>query len=391
MTVHFSPNREGGFSSFSPGSLLEKPSGVSSAQRAGSTPGEREKGFFQEESARSHLTIIVPAYNEAGCIADTIRSLKTQTVQPDEVMIVDDFSSDGTGDIARSLGVTVLRPAANTGSKAGAQNFALAHVRTKFTMAIDGDTTLAPDAIEKLIAAMAEPGVAAACGFVLPRHVSTLWERGRYIEYMFAFSFYKPVQDYYTKPLISSGCFSIYDTRALKANSGWSQRTMAEDMDLTWSFYQAGHKVRFVPEALCYPIEPHNYAFMAKQLRRWSHGFVQNVMLHWRGILNVPYLRFLISVALWDSVVASIAYLVALPIIAIATRQPLWLLAYVIDLPTVLVPVLSRAIPRREGIKALASIPAFFVLRTVNALFLLEALWTEMVLKRRLAVYEKGH
>jgi cellulose synthase/poly-beta-1,6-N-acetylglucosamine synthase-like glycosyltransferase len=47
---------------------------------------------------------------------------------------------------------------------------------------------------------------------------------------------------------------------------------MAEDMDLTWTIYEAGKKVRFLPAALSYPIEPHNFGFMSTQLRRWSHG-----------------------------------------------------------------------------------------------------------------------
>ena len=95
----------------------------------------------------------------------------------------------------------------------------------------------------------------------------SVWERGRYIEYLLAFAFYKPVQDYFTKPLIASGCFSIYRTEVLLAHGGWQTRTMAEDMDLTWSMYQAGRTVKFVPEAVCYPIEPHNYHFMHKQLK----------------------------------------------------------------------------------------------------------------------------
>ena len=128
------------------------------------------------------LTIIVPAYNEAESLADTLESIRAQTTPPAEIVVVDDCSTDGTGDVARALGVTVIRPRTNTGSKAGAQNFALRTVRTEFTMAIDADTTLAPDAVEKLLAAMVDPRVAAACGFVLPRHVRTMWERGRYVE-----------------------------------------------------------------------------------------------------------------------------------------------------------------------------------------------------------------
>lgn len=340
---------------------------------------------------RSGLTVLVPAYNEAESIADTIRSIQSQTMPPDEIIVIDDFSSDNTGEIARACGVTVMRPPQNTGSKAGAQNFALEHVRTPYTMAIDADTTLAPDAIEKLLPALQQdPDVAAVCGFVLPRYVKTLWERGRYIEYMFAFTFFKPVQDYYEKPLISSGCFSAYRTDILKAAGGWSMRTMAEDMDLTWTFYQKGHKVRFIPEAVCYPIEPHDYNFMSKQLKRWSHGFVQNVRLHWRGILDVPFLRATIAVALWDATIASFCYLFLLPLLAVLV-SPLFLLGYLIDAPAVVVPVLVKGWQRKETTRALASIPSFFVLRIVNGLFMLRAFLDELVLRKPLKVYEKGH
>jgi cellulose synthase/poly-beta-1,6-N-acetylglucosamine synthase-like glycosyltransferase len=334
---------------------------------------------------RPGVTVIVPAYNEAACVADTLRSLLAQTVAPAEIILVDDGSTDATGDVGRALGVTVIRPPVNTGSKAGAQNFALAHVATELVMAIDADTTLEPDAIEKLQACFDAPETAAACGFVLPRRVSSLWERGRYIEYLFAFTFYKPVQDFYRRPLISSGCFSMYRTAAMRRFGGWPGRTLAEDMDLTWSFHRAGLGVRFEPRAVCYPIEPYNFHFMGKQLRRWSHGFVQNVSLHWRDVLQVPFLRSAVTVALWDAV------LVVIPLLAIALGNPWFLLAYVIDAPAILVPLAVGAIPRRETGRTLASLPAFFVLRLVNAFYFLEAVWSEWILGRRSNTYEKGH
>ena len=342
------------------------------------------------DSLRPGVTVLVPAYNEAESIADTIRSLQNQTHPVAEIIVIDDFSSDGTSDIARSCGATVVRPPRNTGSKAGAQNFALSQVKTEFTMAIDADTVLAPDAIEKIMGGLDAPNVAAACGFVIPRHVRTLWERGRYIEYLFAFTFYKPIQDYYRRPLISSGCFSIYRSAVLFETGGWSTRTMAEDMDLTWTLYSMGYGVRFVPEAMCYPIEPHDFNFMSKQLRRWGHGFIQNVVLHRRYLLTDPFLRSVVAVALWDSVIASIAYLLLLPLFAIFVN-PLFLLGYVIDLPAVLVPVLVAGVRRREVGRVLLSIPGFLALRWVNSLFILEAVWSELVLRKRFTVYEKGH
>jgi biofilm PGA synthesis N-glycosyltransferase PgaC len=336
------------------------------------------------------LTVIIPAYNEASSIADTIRSLHRQTCVPAEIVVIDDCSDDETATIAADLGATVLRPSANTGSKAGAQMFALGGVATEMVMALDADTTLAPDAIELLMPAFEDPEVVAACGTVLPRHVESIWERGRYVEYMLAFSFFKRVQDFYGKPLISSGCFSIYRTAELVALGGWSTRTMAEDMDLTWTIYRAGGKVRFCPAAVSYPIEPQDFAFMSKQLRRWSHGFVQNVRLHGRSLLGQGFLRSTVAIAFWDALVASLAYLILIPVMALAV-DPLILLAYLVDAPVVMVPVLWQAIERREARRAIASMPAFFVLRVVNGFFMLRALWDELVLGRPLLVYEKGH
>ena len=363
----------------------------SDSRRAYRRPAHAGKGARDAKPRPAPVTVIVPAYNEAESIADTILALRAQTVAPFDIIVVDDCSDDDTGEIAARFGATVLRPKTNTGSKAGAQTFALSHVQTPFVIAIDADTTLDPMAIERLYAIFDDPDVAAACGTVIPRRVRTIWERGRYVEYLFAFTFYKRVQDQYDTPLISSGCFSMYRTDALRAVGGWSNRTLAEDMDLTWTFHERGLKVRFVPEAVCYPLEPHDFHFLGKQLRRWSHGFVQNVQLHWRNILHVPFLRRSVAVAFWDAVIAAAVYLMALPVLALVLGNAWLMLGYVIDVPAVAVPVLVGAAERKEVRRALASLPAFFVLRTVNAVYFLRAVWSELVTRKSFHTYEKGH
>jgi poly-beta-1,6-N-acetyl-D-glucosamine synthase len=336
------------------------------------------------------ITVIVPAYNEAASLADTINSLLDQTLPPTEIIVVDDCSTDATSDVARELGVTVVQPPKNTGSKAGAQTYALSFVDTEFSIAIDADTILAPNAIQNLFEAMRNPDVAAASGYVLPRYVKSVWERGRYIEYLFSFSYFKPVQDHFERPLISSGCFSIYRTDVLRDLGGWSNRTLAEDMDLTWTLYAAGRKVRFLPEAVCYPIEPHDFHFLRCQLRRWSHGFIQNVILHWRQVLEQPYLRANVAVMLWDAIVTGSLFFFALPLLSILVN-PLFLLGYVIDLPIIAVPILVEGLKRREVGRVLLSLPAYPVLRMVNTAIMLQAIWLELVRRQSLRVYEKGH
>ncbi len=158
---------------------------------------------------------------------------------------------------------------------------------------------------------------------------------------------------------------------------------MAEDMDLTWTMYELGYRVRFVPEAVSYPVEPHDLAFLRKQLTRCSHAFIQNVRVHWRGIVPMPYLFSAVAVALSDAVLASLVFLVALPLLA-AIVSPVFLVGYVVDAPVIAIPVLMAAWRRRELGKAMASLPAFFVLRLVYGYLLLKALALELVLRRPL-------
>ena len=111
--------------------------------------------------------------------------------------------------------MTVLRPPTNTGSKAGAQTFALPNVRSEFVMAMDADTTLAPDAIEKLLERHRTTGCCCRVRLRLRGRFGPLGARAL-CGVLFAFSVYKQIQDYYEKPLISSGCFSVYRTAALR-------------------------------------------------------------------------------------------------------------------------------------------------------------------------------
>jgi len=336
------------------------------------------------------VTVLVPAYNEELSIERTITSILKQSHPPEDIIVIDDYSTDATGKLAENMGVRVLRPPENQGSKAKAQNFALSYVKSDLTVAIDADTALHESALEELVSVMNDKTVDGACSFVLPGKVNSIWERGRFIEYLFAFSFYKVIQDWFGKPLICSGCFSIYRTESLKKIGGWPTRTLAEDMDLTWSYYIKGKKIRFISKAMCYPIEPHDLKFLGKQLKRWSHGFIQNVVLHWKELLKIPVLREQVIVGLADAIITGILYFVFVPLFLILNPVMLFYLLAA-DWIFITVPVLWKGHKLKMLIKSLTSLPFYFVLRVVNSVYFFQALVSELVLKRSFKTYEKGH
>src|SRR5204862_6777500 len=102
-------------------------------------------------------------------------------------------------------------------------------------------------------------------------------------------------------------------------------------------------------------------------------------------------LRSTRAVAFWEGTCASRASLVLLPVLALFFMAPIFLRGYVLDAPAICIPVAFAALQRTQLRKAAGSLPAFFVLRVVNGLFLLEALWNELLVGRPLLVYEKGH
>lgn len=59
------------------------------------------------------IVAVMPAYNAARTLEDTVRDIPAGTV--DEIIVVDDASSDDTAAVARRLGLTVVRHEANRG------------------------------------------------------------------------------------------------------------------------------------------------------------------------------------------------------------------------------------------------------------------------------------
>ena len=337
------------------------------------------------------VTVLIPAHNEAGIIAKTLRSIQAQTRSPDRVLVVDDGSSDDTGSIAASLGAQVIRPSANTGFKAGALNVGLPHVETEWLVTLDADTILAPDALERMVDVAYKEDAGAACGMVLPQQIRSFWERARFVEYLLAFGVLKPVQDWYHHPMVASGCFCLYRTEKVRDLGGFPTDTIGEDLDLTWRLFMAGESVKYVSSAVCYTLEPPNLALMRRQLIRWSHGFVQNVRLHKRRILDVPMLRSFVIVAFLDAMLGGLLYLFLPPLLVLAYGLRFLAIGYLAELVLIAGP--AAWMGWRYGLlrQALVSLPCLFVLRWMNLYYFWRALVLESIFRRPLRVFEKGH
>src|SRR5262249_23077956 len=86
------------------------------------------------------VAVVVPAYNEGGGIARAVRSL-TQTYPDLEVVVVDDGSTDGTGDLVEALELPSVRAIRRAnGGKAAALTTGVLATEAEIVVMVDGDT-----------------------------------------------------------------------------------------------------------------------------------------------------------------------------------------------------------------------------------------------------------
>ncbi|HEY6127064.1 MAG TPA: glycosyltransferase [Candidatus Acidoferrum sp.] len=103
------------------------------------------------------VSILIPAYNAENWIEYTIRSALDQTWKRKEIIIVDDGSTDGTADVAKLLATKEVRVVStvNQGLSA-AVNHAYRLCQGDYIQELDSDDLMAPDKIERQLAALRE-------------------------------------------------------------------------------------------------------------------------------------------------------------------------------------------------------------------------------------------
>jgi hypothetical protein len=100
------------------------------------------------------LSVIIPALNEAATLPRLLRALQSQTRPPDEIIVADANSTDGTAAVARELGARVVvggrpGPARNSGARAATGDVLLF---------LDADVLPGPDFVALLLAAFERGG-----------------------------------------------------------------------------------------------------------------------------------------------------------------------------------------------------------------------------------------
>ncbi len=115
------------------------------------------------------ISVIIPAYNAAKWLPAAVASIRAQTRPADEVLIVDDGSTDGTELLCREFAPEVRYVRRINGGLAAARNTGVTATTGDWLLFLDADDVLLPDALASLSAEAVSSDAGVVYGFVLQR------------------------------------------------------------------------------------------------------------------------------------------------------------------------------------------------------------------------------
>ena len=284
------------------------------------------------------ISILVPAYNEAAGIVESVRSLLALEYPATEVVVVSDGSTDDT--VARMVAAFDLRPARrptppflphapvrgvhvprgrlplilidkDNGGKADSLNAGINFSRYPLVCGIDADSLLEQDALVKAAMPFVEDPqrtvatggvvrVANGCRIQGGRVVEARLPRSplamlQVVEYLRAFFAARTGWSAVNGLLIVSGAFGIFRKDTVIAAGGYRTDTVGEDMELVVRLHRALREARrpyrivYVPDPVCWTEAPESLRILRRQRRRWHQGTLETLIGHRRMLLNPRY------------------------------------------------------------------------------------------------------
>jgi peptidoglycan/xylan/chitin deacetylase (PgdA/CDA1 family)/GT2 family glycosyltransferase len=227
------------------------------------------------------VSVLVPAYNEAVGIADSLRSIEASDYDDLEIIVIDDGSTDDTAEVVRRLDLprTTLITKPN-GGKPSALNLGLRRATGEVVVMVDGDTLLERETVSQVVAPFWNPIVGAVSGNPKIGNQNRFLPRLQASEYLLASSLERrllaPARMVTTVP----GAIGAWRTSAVREAGFVSSATLAEDTDLTIAIGRGGWKIEYVPGARAWTEAPSTWKSFVAQRKRWTFGTLQAIWKH---------------------------------------------------------------------------------------------------------------
>lgn len=291
---------------------------------------------FESESL-GRISILVPAYNEADTILNSVQSLLQQEYGEYEIIVINDGSQDDTLDnlirhfdlkmipihyqhqleckTIKGVYMDLKRPGKlivvnkENGGKADSLNAGINFSRNEYICCIDADCILEPQALKKIVRIFPRKKETIAVGGMVKAvngcHIKdgkvvqidlpkTFIERMQVVEYLRAFLSSRFTWNKNNGSLIISGAFGMFDKKAVLSVGGY-KTGLGEDMELVvrlQEYYRKNripYSISLASDAVCWTQVPTRYKDLQTQRIRWHKGLIESLLQHKTMLLNPRY------------------------------------------------------------------------------------------------------
>ena len=202
------------------------------------------------------ISVVIPAYNASRFLAETLESVLGQTLPPDEILVIDDGSTDDTAAIAESFPPPVRvfrRPNSRQGAS---RNFGVQQATSEWIAFVDADDLWRPNKLQRQMEELSKQPEADVCYTGLLRFTDAQGSR----------TFGTPLPAYppeqvrrrlFRGPFFLPSSVLIRRSRFLAMGGFATTFKITEDWDLWLRLLHAGAGFAACPELLClYRIHP---------------------------------------------------------------------------------------------------------------------------------------
>lgn len=216
-------------------------------------------------NANPRVSLYIPCYNVERFVSRCIDGVLAQSYPADEILIIDDGSTDRTIELAKKYPVTIIRHPQNRGL-AAARNTGLRNARNELVASLDADCIADHCWLETLVGEMKTDKVAVTGGKLIETVLESLADRWRRAHM---------TQDWgeqrLENPSFMYGNNTLMRKSAAK-NVGWydeSHRTNGEDLDMSRRLMKAGYTCIYQPKAVVGHLRQDNLRSILDTYWRW--------------------------------------------------------------------------------------------------------------------------
>lgn len=226
------------------------------------------------------VSVVVPAYNEAAYIHESLQSLLELDYPKDklEIIVVDDGSTDDTFKAAKAVEsktapIHVFRK--ENGGKGAALNFGIKKAKGEFIATMDADSYVTKDTIREILPYFDDPEVMAVSPAVKIKPGGSWLTELQRVEYLMIL-FSRKLFSFIDSVPVTPGPFSIFRTAVFDKVGLFDEHNLVEDQEIALRIQSHNFKIRSSMTADVYTEPPDNVKDLLKQRVRWQRGGFRN-------------------------------------------------------------------------------------------------------------------